>query len=229
MTEPDEDAWQAIEQLGRTLHVKDADLQSTLVAILNEAVSLTEGTEHAGVNLYVRGEFKPQAVLGAAPAPLDELQQRTGQGPCIVASRDQVIVRIRDMQESGEAAEFVTLATSLHVRSILCLPLWVDDTRLGSLSLYSGEVRDFDDRDARIASLLATHAALVLADALRAQNLRRAIVGRDVIGQAKGILMERLRITADEAFARLSTVSQNSNRKLADVAAELVETGALPI
>lgn len=226
--EPDEDAWRTIENLGRTLHVKDADLRSTLVAILTEAVSLTDGTEHAGVNLYVGGQLQPQAVLGDAPTPLDELQQRAGTGPCIVASRDQVVVRIRDMQQSEESAEFVELATELGVRSLLCLPLWVDDTRLGSLSLYSGEVRDFDDRDARIASLLATHAALVLSDALRAQNLRKAIAGRDVIGQAKGILMERHRITADEAFARLATVSQKSNRKLAELAAELVETGALP-
>lgn len=226
--EPDEDAWRTIEQLGRTLHVKDANLQSTLVAILDEAVSLTDGTEHAGVNLYIRGQFEPQAVLGKAPVPLDELQQRTGDGPCIVASRDQQIVRIRDLEHSAESPEFVDLALSLGVRSMLCLPLWVDDTRMGSLSLYSGQARDFDDRDARIGSLLATHAALVIADALRAENLRRAIAGRDVIGQAKGILMERHRLTADQAFTRLAQASQRANRKLSDLAAELVETGALP-
>ncbi len=180
------------------------------------------------MNLYVAGSFEPQAVLGAAPAPLDALQQRSKHGPCIDSSRDQVVVRIRDVQESDESAEFIELATSRGVRSMLCLPLWVDDTRLGSLSLYSGQVRDFNDRDARVASLLATHAALVLSDALRAEHLRRAIAGRDVIGQAKGILMERHRITADEAFVRLSKASQNTNRKLADLAAELVETGAVP-
>ena len=224
----DANAWNAIEQLGRTFHVKDADLHTTLVAILTEAVSLTEGTKHAGVNLFVKGRFEPQAVYGDAPLPLDELQQRTGEGPCITASRDQAVVRIRDMRAAEGPDEFMQLAASLGIRAMLCLPLWVDDTRLGSLSLYSEEVRDFDERSERVASLLATHAALVLADAIRAENLRRAIAGRDVIGQAKGILMERHRITADDAFRRLAVASQTANRKLADVAVELVETGALP-
>jgi GAF domain-containing protein len=196
--------------------------------VLTEAVSLTEGTTAAGVNLYVKGRFEPQAVLGEEPPPLDELQQRTGTGPCIDASRDQEIVRIPDMRESDRWPEFSALAVELGIRAMICLPLWVDDARLGSLSLYSEQPRDFDDRTARVCTLLATHAALALSDALRTENLLRALDGRDVIGQAKGILIERLRVTSDEAFRLLSKASQNSNRKLGDVAAQLVETGALP-
>jgi transcriptional regulator with GAF, ATPase, and Fis domain len=220
-------AWNALENLGRTFHVKGADLSATLVAVLTEAVSLTDGTKHAGVNLYIKGRFEPQAVFGDAPLALDSLQQRTGDGPCIAASRDQQLVQIKDMTAEGEWPQFRALAVEQGVRAMLCLPLWVDDTRLGSLSLYSEEVRDFDERAGRVASLLATHAALVLSDALRTENLRRAIEGRDVIGQAKGILMERHRITADDAFEQLTKASQRANRKLSEVARSLVETGEL--
>jgi GAF domain-containing protein len=224
----DDQTWDVVVQIGRTFHVKDADLPSTLAAVLGEAVSLTEGTRDAGVNLYVRGRFQPQAVLGQAPPVLDALQQRTDDGPCVVSSRDQQVVRIRDLSAETRWPEFCERALDLGVRAMLCLPLWVDATRLGSLSLYSAEPRDFPDRDGRVASLLATHAALALSDALRVENLRRAIAGRDVIGQAKGILMERERITADEAFRRLTAVSQATNVKVADVAARFVESGELP-
>ena len=57
--------------------------------------------------------------------------------------------------------------------------------------------------------------------------MRLALANRDIIGQAKGILMERHRITADEAFALLSERSQRANRKLKDVARQLAETGTL--
>jgi AmiR/NasT family two-component response regulator len=75
--------------------------------------------------------------------------------------------------------------------------------------------------------MFATLAALALADALRAEQMRAAVLNRDVIGQAKGILMERHRITADAAFALLAEASQRKNVKLTDVAAYLVETGEL--
>jgi AmiR/NasT family two-component response regulator len=59
-------------------------------------------------------------------------------------------------------------------------------------------------------------------------HLERAIASRDVIGQAKGILMERHRISADEAFERLKAASQHQNRKLAALAEELADTGQWP-
>ena len=76
--------------------------------------------------------------------------------------------------------------------------------------------------------MFASHAAVALASAEHEQNLRVAMSNRDVIGQAKGILMERHRLTADQAFGVLTRVSMEMNRKLADVAGELVGTGAVP-
>ena len=75
--------------------------------------------------------------------------------------------------------------------------------------------------------LFATLAAIALAEAQRTDQLHTALDNRDVIGQAKGILMERHRITADVAFGYLSQASQSVNSKLAAVARHLVETGEL--
>ena len=67
-----------------------------------------------------------------------------------------------------------------------------------------------------------------VAGAEHEENLRTAVSSRDVIGQAKGILMERHKLTAHQAFGILARASQDMNRKLFDVAHELSETGALP-
>jgi AmiR/NasT family two-component response regulator len=94
--------------------------------------------------------------------------------------------------------------------------------------LYADRAAAFGDPHERVAVLLAAFAALALAEAQRAGQMHDALGNRDIIGQAKGVLMERHRITADAAFGVLSRVSQAENRKLAEVARRLVETGELP-
>lgn len=227
----DADGWTMLERLGRGLRVKNADLEGTLDAVLSTAVDLIAGTDFAGLNLYVRGKFEPQVVLGAPPHALDELQQTTGEGPCIAASRDQAVVRIDEMVDERRWPEYVQLAVSLDVHAMLCVPLAVDEVRLGSLSLYANTPRAFGDRGGhheRLANLFAVNAALALSEAQRADNLRTALISRDTIGQAKGILMERLRITPEAAFALLAGSSQRANRKLHVVAEDFVRTGELP-
>jgi AmiR/NasT family two-component response regulator len=110
---------------------------------------------------------------------------------------------------------------------MLCVPLWIDERGLGALSLYADQAAAFSDLHERVTILLATFAALALADAQRADQMHDALSNRDVIGQAKGILMERHGITADTAFGVLSRVSQAENIKLAEIARCFVETGQL--
>jgi hypothetical protein len=69
---------------------------------------------------------------------------------------------------------------------------------------------------------------VAMAGAQEVDQLRSAVEFRDLIGQAKGILIERFKISGDQAFQVLTRVSQHSNRKLRDIAAELVERGTVP-
>jgi GAF domain-containing protein len=226
--EPDELAsWSVLEQLGRALHVPEAGLEATLDAIARTAVETIGPAQYAGVNLYENGKFMPQAVAGEPPLALDLLQQQTGTGPCIDASRDQATIRVDDITAEPRWPEYTKLALDLGVAGLLCVPLWVDDQQLGSVSLFATEQAAFTESHEYLARLFATQAALTLAEARRTEQMRQALANRDIIGQAKGILMERHRITANEAFAMLSERSQQVNRKLKDVARRLAETGAL--
>jgi GAF domain-containing protein len=220
-------SWSVLEQLGRALHVPEAGLQATLDAIARTAVETIGPARYAGVNLYEHGKFMPQAVAGEPPLTLDVLQQETGTGPCIDASRDQATIRVDDMTAELRWPEYTKLAVDLGVIGLLCVPLWVGDQQLGSVSLFATEPAAFTTADEHLARLFAAQAALALAEAHRTDQMRQALANRDVIGQAKGILMERHRITADEAFVLLSERSQQVNRKLKDVARRLAETGTL--
>ena len=110
---------------------------------------------------------------------------------------------------------------------MICLPLWIEEQCLGTLSLFGERANAFAERQVQLPRLYATHAALALADAQRADQFGTALRNRDLIGQAKGILMERRRLTADDAFRCLSIASQAANRKLTAIAQHLVDTGEL--
>ena len=175
-----------------------------------------------------RGELIPRATTGEPPLLLDQLQQKLGDGPCINAAKHQCVFRIEDTREDLRWPQFRAAAAQLNVRSMLCVPLWIDERGLGALSLYADEAAAFNDLHERVTTLLATFAALALAEAQHADQMHDALGNRDVIGQAKGVLMERHGITADVAFSVLSRISQAENLKVAEIARRFVETGRLP-
>jgi GAF domain-containing protein len=219
---------ESLEILARALHVKNAELQPTLEAIASTAVRMLSPARYACLTIFSRGELIPRASTGELPLLLDRLQQRLGDGPCISAAKHQSVSRIEDTRQDQRWPEFSAEAARLQVRSMLCVPLWVDERSLGALSLYADQAAAFSDLHERVTSLLATFAALALAEAQRADQMHDALGNRDVIGQAKGILMERHGVTADAAFAVLSRISQAGNMKLAEIARRFVETGQLP-
>jgi hypothetical protein len=165
---------------------------------------------------------------------LDELQYSYREGPCFDAARKPGLAYAHSPDLGGEATwpRFGPDAADRGYRSVLSTALLPDampPSLSGALNLYStttGELGDEETRDQ--ALLLATHASLALAGTeavrlaeLRETQLRRALDTRDVIGQAKGILMQRRGISADEAFDLLRRTSQDLNVKLAELAATL--------
>jgi GAF domain-containing protein len=219
--------FRSLDILARALHVKNAELEPALRAIVSTAVSTLSSAHYAGLIIVSRGELVPQATTGRPPQLLDQLQQKLKDGPCVNAAVQQVLIRIDDMRRESRWPDFAAEAENLGVHSMLCIPLRVHEQCLGTLSLYSEHVAAFTGHDEQITMLFATLAAIALAEAQRTDQLHTALDNRDVIGQAKGILMERHRITADVAFGYLSQASQSVNSKLAAVARHLVETGEL--
>lgn len=213
--------------LARALHVASDELQPTLDAIVQAAVRTVPGTDDAGLIVVRRGVLRPVATTGPRPSLLDELQLRAGEGPCYDAAATQQVVVVADLTHDDRWVKLRQAAAELGVVSMVCLPLRIEERTTGALSLYSSRPAVFDDVELGFVNLFATHAALALAEAQRVDQLRTALTSRDLLGQAKGVLMERFRIDADEAFRRLSEASQTTNTKVTTVADHLVRTGEL--
>ncbi|MFR9805424.1 ANTAR domain-containing protein [Pseudonocardia sp. RS010] len=189
-----------------------------------DLVSVTLRDPQAGFHTPV--ETEPLATR------LDELQYRLDEGPCVAATRREGmgLVHEVDLADAPQFPRFGRAAADLGVRAVLAVGLFPerDAPRMGALNLYSREVGGLGEAERDVALVLAAHASTALAATracaaadLEAAQLRRALQSRDVIGQAKGILMERRGISAEEAFDILRRTSQQLNVKLGQLAETL--------
>lgn len=112
---------------------------------------------------------------------------------------------------------------------MLSFQLFVAGDNLGALNVYGDTVGVFDEDDEEIGLLLAAHAAVAFADAQEISHLNAALANRDIIGQAKGILMERHKISAHQAFTLITRASTNTNTRLIDIAEHLTTSGELAV
>jgi GAF domain-containing protein len=222
----DSESWSAVENLVRLFRLCSSDEPTLVSAVCGEAVRLVDPARHAGVILAVgRRHLEVVAATGPVPRQLDQLQQQEGSGPCLAAARSQEVIRLEDVQHDRRWPPFATRAAAAGVGSMLCLPLHVDKSTFGTLSLYADTPSAFKDVTESVARVLAVLAAVTLSESRGKANLQRALQNRDLIGQAKGIIMHSRKVTADEAFALLVRRSQKTNTKLVDVAEAVVTTG----
>jgi GAF domain-containing protein len=191
--------------------------------------AVTDGLS-CGMTLHQRG--RPPATAACSDplaSQVDEVQYQTGDGPCLHAVRHGQQVRIDDLSTHGRWPRFARQAVSLGIRSCLALPLIVDGEPVGALNLYTRRPGAFGPAETRRAERFARHASGALTLALRMAScadlndqLRSSIVSRAIIDQALGVIMATEHCPQDKAFALLRSVSQNTNVKLRDLAADIV-------
>jgi hypothetical protein len=211
--------------------------EEVLTRIAEAAVATVGGSYSASVTLRDEGEFRTAAFTGPSAADVDEAQYEAGEGPTLDAFTTPMVTASAFPDDRwpilGQAP------TTYGVESSLSYQLNTRhsddvDAGAGSLNIYALTPNAFDQAAQEIGAILAAHASL----AARAigervtledldHHLEQALLSRDVIGQAKGILMERLKVTPDEAFNILRSSAQRLNLKLREVARELAETGAM--
>jgi GAF domain-containing protein len=192
-------------------------------------VRTVPNADECGITYVIgRSKVQPRASTGNLPRVLDALQERLKQGPCMDAVWDHDVVLVDDVGTDPRWPEFAREAAEVGVGSMMCFQLFVEGDQLGALNVYATRPGAFDEESEEIGQILAGHAAVALAGAEHEEHLRAGMNNRDLIGQAKGVLMERHKLTADQAFGVLARVSQELNRKLIDIAGEVTDTGAIP-
>lgn len=200
----------------------------TLSTVVAKAIESVEGTDFASLSL-ITGRQTIESVASSGPLPLllDWLQVRLGEGPSLDAIHEQSIVSIPDVSVEGRWPTFAQQATRAGIRRMLTIELFAEDDLLAALSLYSFGPNAFTADSERAGLDLRSQAQLGFSESRTQKQLREALLSRDTIGQAKGILMERFKVTDEEAFMLLTRSSSLSNRKLRDIADELTRTGTV--
>ncbi|MET9229974.1 ANTAR domain-containing protein [Lentzea sp. NPDC003310] len=220
------------EALTRSL-LSATTVAEALQQISTAARHLIEPAEVVSVTLRAPdGTFTTPAETDEVATELDQVQYRSSRGPCVdAADPDGPGYAISaDLVTEERWPEFAATAVANGLTGALATQLPSPNEAVdGALNVFTKHSDGLSDTDRHVALLLATHAALALAHvratelaSLHTAQMRRAIDSRDIIGQAKGILMNRQGIGADEAFTLLRETSQHLNVKLVEVASTLV-------
>jgi GAF domain-containing protein len=224
----------ALDELGRLLLAEE-----TTQSVLDRVVDLVkrvmpEGTE-ASITVLRNQQATTAAYTGQLALHLDELQYEQGYGPCVDAALSGQFIEIADGRTEDRWPDYIPTFLRVGALSSLAAPVPAAQLAAG-LNVYSRAATAFTDEHRRAAAELAAYAAVALTnvDTLQdareqAENLRTAMESRAAIEQAKGILMERYKVTADEAFRLLTAVSMHTNRKVRELADDLALTGELEL
>jgi len=185
----------------------------------------------ADVSVTVLAADAPRTVAstGSRAVRIDEAQYAAGEGPCLQAAAGAEPVLVSDLLAEERWPAYRPAATAAGIRASLSVPLRVGADLVAAVNLYAEQPQAFDGEAGALAPDLVRYIAAVLAGAEErqratrlAEHLQRAMDSRAVIEQAKGILMVQRGCNAQEAFDALVRISQESHRKLRDVAEQLV-------
>lgn len=218
-----------LARMARDLLAQDS-VQGTLDRIVRYALDLVDGCERAGIMVVSKGNVHTLAFSDEKARASDRIQGRLGEGPCFDAARSgRESYLIPDMAtEADRWPRYGRRARELGIGSMLGFKLFTEEETLGALNLYASRPGALSERSEQMGWLLASHAAVSFSSARSDADLHRAISSRQNIGIAIGILMERHKLSADEAFSVLSRSSQDTNIKLLHVARRVAETGEDP-
>ncbi|WP_168701654.1 GAF and ANTAR domain-containing protein [Gordonia paraffinivorans] len=212
-----------LAELARDLHAEsECGVEAVAPRIARAATDVIEAVEFVGVTLMEGDEVRSTVRSDDVAEQFDRLQQEAGEGPGLDAVRVGRIVHAPDLTSDGRWPELAALVDEKSpVRSALSFELSTRRQGLGALTLTSTNVDGFSDADVERGYALAAHAALAVDAARRHEQFRNALASRDVIGQAKGVIMERFAVDDGRAFELLRELSQSTNISVAEISRRL--------
>lgn len=211
-------------QLARTVG-SPRKVEDVLSDVTAEAKGLIPGVDCSGILLLGKaGKWDSLAGTSDLPHKLDELQVQFGEGPCVEAALDELIVRTDDFRTEQRWPQYSAAAVELGVYSALSFKLYTSSQNAGALNLFAFTPNAFDAEAETIGAVLAAHAAAAILASRTTEQLESALSTRDRIGQAKGIIMERYNVDDVAAFEMLRKLSQDSNTRLVEVAERVIDT-----
>jgi len=232
--DPDGDVAQlAFDELGRMSFAQHS-LESVLQKVTDLAARVLPGEPATSVTIVADHRSTTVAASHPLARELDHVQYAQGAGPCLEAALTGRVTELLDTSTDPRWGPFPQLAAERGCRGVLSFPLPPQELITGGLNVYARTSQPLDQRTREVAARFAAYAVVPVSNMYfyesaveRAEHLRQALDSRAVIDQAKGILMERHKLTADQAFRALAKLSMETNTRVREIAARFVETGEL--
>jgi transcriptional regulator with GAF, ATPase, and Fis domain len=212
---------EVLSEMARSLQAQP-DLQRTVEGIVTAVTTTVPGAEDAGVSVRDGAKLRTVAATSELVQRLNGIEHDLGEGLCVQAELKHRVYRIDDMAHETRWPRFAAAAADAGIQSMLGFRLFITGRTLGALDLYSSKANAFDTDAELIGELFAAHAAVAMIGSTQQAEWKTALGTRDVIGMAKGILMQREHLTDDGAFDLLARTSQTANIKVQDIAGWLV-------
>ncbi|MGD9959402.1 GAF and ANTAR domain-containing protein [Nocardioides sp.] len=214
----------------QALILDSPEVTDFLTELCRIAAAVVPGT-HCGITLRRGGQVLSVAWSDAVAMRMDEVQYLRGRGPCLEAMHCAEPIEIPDVSAETRWGHYRERALANGVHSVVCLPLVVDGDSIGAVNLFATRPHAFLDTDLARAKAFTDQSAMALTIVMRLvktsemdDQLRQALASRAVIDQALGILMYTRQLNAHDAFDLLRHRSQTSNRKVKDLAADLIQS-----
>jgi GAF domain-containing protein len=230
-----------VEDEAATTSFADALLRMSGVLLTRESVNTVvehvttlasatlPGSTGAGVSIVDQAGKRTTAASDPLVEQADRHQYELDEGPCLSAARERAVIRIDDLHSEPRWPRWREAVAELGLRSVLSAPMIAGNESIGAIKVYSREVAAYDEHSEHLLTLFAEQAAILLANMRSLQDaqqlsaqLKDALTRRDVIGQAKGILISQGAAGEEAAFGMLVSASQRSNVKLHELAGQLV-------
>ena len=205
----------------------ERDVQHTLDKMCALLVDTVEGCSHAVVTVVSNQDLESPAASDDIGPAVDAIQFEVDDGPCVQAIKEHQTVVTDDLMTETRWPRFSRRAVeATGVRSMLAFRLFVAGDTLGSLNLYSKQPGAFTDESLAVGTIFAAHASVALRAARTKEDLarlREVVETRELIGQAKGILMGRRGISSQAAIDLLCRGAERLKIELRELARRVVE------
>ncbi len=219
------DAAARIAEIARRLYARRTIDGSVVTELVEHAVAELPGADFANITVTAsQFDIHTPAATHEWAVRIDDIQRATQEGPCLASAWEHRMVHVEDLSRENRWPRFCAEALAhTPVRSVMGFQLFLTGKSMGALNVFAERPNAFDHRTRQLGSLFAAHSALVWDAARRESQFQEALASRDIIGQAKGMIMERYSKDANQAFEMLRQLSHDANVPLAKVAAKVID------
>jgi GAF domain/ANTAR domain len=218
----------AIAEFMHALHLNQSiKLSDVWMKITRAATALLPPVAHASITMVDKeNSVRSQASTDRTAAALEHVHQLYLQGPGVEAARNDELIQVDDLACEGRWPTFAANAAGTAARAVLSLPLFRYERESGALNLWADQPQAFGRDAVELGRIFTLTAAVVVDAAHRETRIDQVLTNREIVGQAKGVLMERFKIDAVAASFLINELAERHGQSVPATARTLLRRNA---